>query len=205
MEDDQIMKKIVLIMLLAVAFAFAFTGCTGSESGQTEETTTAAEAETEAATEAAAEEETTTAAVQEGTQTISMGNVEMDIPAAWVYDGDDSTEMAHIYRSADGTVEFQIQAMETGEDVTEETLGEMTQECANEWGYGDIGYNDVTLGGGAIEGKIIPVDASQNPDGKFQRIYTLGKDKTFVAISFEQEGEDTTEMNKALDSVHWLN
>lgn len=198
------MKKIVLIMLLAVAFAFAFTGCTGSESGQTEETTTAAEAETEAATEAAAEEETTTAAVQEGTQTISMGNVEMDIPAAWVYDGDDSTEMAHIYRSADGTVEFQIQAMETGEDVTEETLGEMTQECANEWGYGDIGYNDVTLGG-AIEGKIIPVDASQNPDGKFQRIYTLGKDKTFVAISFEQEGEDTTEMNKALDSVHWLN
>jgi len=198
------MKKIVLIMLLAAAFAFAFTGCTGSESGQTEETTTAAEAETEAATEAAAEEETTTAAVPEGTQTISMGNVEMDIPAAWVYDGDDSTEATHIYRSADGTVEFQIQAMETGEDVTEETLGEMTQECANEWGYGDIGYNDVTLGG-AIEGKIIPVDPSQNPDGKFQRIYTLGKDKTFVAISFEQEGEDTTEMNKAVDSVHWVN
>lgn len=199
------MKKIVLIMLLAAAFAFAFTGCSGSESGQTEETAEATETtETEAATEAAAEEETTTAAVQEGTQTISMGNVEMDIPAAWVYDGDDSTEMAHIYRSADGSVEFQIQAMETGEDVTEETLGEMTQECANEWGYGDIGYNDVTLGG-AIEGKIIPVDPSQNPDGKSQRIYTLGKDKTFVAISFEQEGEDTTEMNKALDSVHWLN
>ena len=61
------------------------------------------------------------------------------------------------------------------------------------------------MGGGAIEGKIIPVDPSQHSDGKFQRIYTLGKDKTFVSISFEQDGEDTTDMNKAVDSVHWLN
>ena len=134
-----------------------------------------------------------------------MGNVEMDIPAAWVYDEEDGAEMTHIYRTADGSVEFQIQAMQTGDDVTEQTLGEMSQQCANEWGYGDIGYYDTTLGGGAIEGKIIPVDPSQHPDGKFQRIYTLGKDKTFVSISFEQDGEDTTEMNKAVDSVRWIN
>ena len=200
------MKRIALIMMIVAAFAFALAGCSGTESGQTEENTAATEAETEAeATTEAAQEETTAAEKPTGTQTITMGNVEMDIPAAWVYDAEDGAEMTHIYRNADGSVEFQIQAMQTGDDVTEQTLGEMTQQCADEWGYGDIGYYDTTLGGGAIEGKIIPVDPSQHPDGKFQRIYTLGKDKTFVSISFEQEGEDTTDMNKAVDSVHWLN
>ncbi len=198
------MKRIALIMMIVAAFAFALAGCSGTESGQTEDTTTATEAETEATTEAA-QEETTAAEEPTGTQTITMGNVEMDIPAAWVYDEEDGAEMTHIYRTADGSVEFQIQAMQTGDDVTEQTLGEMTQQCADEWGYGDIGYYDTTLGGGSIEGKIIPVDPSQHPDGKFQRIYTLGKDKTFVSISFEQEGEDTTDMNKAVDSVHWIN
>ena len=198
------MKRIALIMMLVAAFAFALAGCSGTESGQTEDTTAATETETEATTEAA-QEETTAAEEPAGTQTITMGNVEMDIPAAWVYDEEDGAEMTHIYRNADGSVEFQIQAMQTGDDVTEQTLGEMTQQCADEWGFGDIGYYDTTLGGGAIEGKIIPVDPSQHPDGKFQRIYTLGKDKTFVSISFEQEGEDTTDMNKAVDSVHWIN
>ena len=198
------MKRIALIMMIVAAFAFALAGCSGTESGQTEDTTAATETETEATTEAA-QEETTAAEEPAGTQTITMGNVEMDIPAAWVYDEEDGAEMTHIYRNADGSVEFQIQAMQTGDDVTEQTLGEMTQQCADEWGYGDIGYYDTTLGGGAIEGKIIPVDPSQHPDGKFQRIYTLGKDKTFVSISFEQEGEDTTDMNKAVDSVHWIN
>ena len=198
------MKRIALIMMIVAAFAFALAGCSGTESGQTEDTTAATETETEATTEAA-QEETTAAEEPAGTQTITMGNVEMDIPAAWVYDEEDGAEMTHIYRNADGSVEFQIQAMQTGDDVTEQTLGEMTQQCADEWGYGDIGYYDTTLGGGSIEGKIIPVDPSQHPDGKFQRIYTLGKDKTFVSISFEQEGEDTTDMNKAVDSVHWLN
>ena len=198
------MKRIALIMMIVAAFAFALAGCSGTESGQTEDTTAATETETEATTEAA-QEETTAAEEPAGTQTITMGNVEMDIPAAWVYDEEDGAEMTHIYRNADGSVEFQIQAMQTGDDVTEQTLGEMTQQCANEWGYGDIGYYDTTLGGGSIEGKIIPVDPSQHPDGKFQRIYTLGKDKTFVSISFEQEGEDTTDMNKAVDSVHWIN
>ena len=198
------MKKALIIMVIA-AFAFAFAGCDqNTGSGQTEETTVQAEEETTATTEAA-EEETTTADEPEGYQTITLGNVEMDIPAAWVFDSEDGSEMTHIYRNADGSVEFQIQAMQTGDEVTEQTLGEMTQQCADEWGYGDIGYYDTTLGGGAIEGKIIPVDPSQHPDGKFQRIYTLGKDKTFVSISFEQEGEDTAEMNKAVDSVHWLN
>lgn len=201
------MKRIALIMMIVAAFAFALAGCTGTESGQTEDTTAATEAETEAeATTEAAQEETTTAAAEAvGTQTITLGNVEMDIPENWVYDEEDGAEMTHIYKRADGSVEFQIQAMQTGDDVTEQTLGEMTQQCANEWGYGDIGYYDTTLGGGAIEGKIIPVDPSQHPDGKFQRIYTLGKDKTFVSISFEQDGEDTTEMNKAVDSVRWIN
>lgn len=203
MEADQKMKRIALIMMIVAAFAFALAGCSGTESEQTEDTTAATEAETEATTEAAQEE--TTAEEPEGYQTITMGNVEMDIPAAWVYDEEDGAEMTHIYRTADGSVEFQIQAMQTGDDVTEQTLGEMTQQCADEWGYGEIGYYDTTLGGDAIEGKIIPVDPSQHPDGKFQRIYTLGKDKTFVSISFEQDGEDTTEMNKAVDSVHWLN
>ena len=198
------MKRIALIMMIVAAFAFALAGCSGTESGQTEDTTAATETETEATTEAA-QEETTAAEEPAGTQTITMGNVEMDIPAAWVYDEEDGAEMTHIYRNADGSVEFQIQAMQTGDDVTEQTLGEMTQQCADEWGFGDIGYYDTTLGGGAIEGKIIPVDPSQHPDGKFQRIYTLGKDKTFVSISFEQDGEDTTDMNKAVDSVHWLN
>lgn len=198
------MKRIALIMMIVAAFAFALAGCSGTESGQTEDTTAATETETEATTDAA-QEETTAAEEPAGTQTITMGNVEMDIPAAWVYDEEDGAEMTHIYRNADGSVEFQIQAMQTGDDVTEQTLGEMTQQCADEWGYGDIGYYDTTLGGGSIEGKIIPVDPSQHPDGKFQRIYTLGKDKTFVSISFEQEGEDTTDMNKAVDSVHWLN
>jgi len=198
------MKRIALIMMIVAAFAFALAGCSGTESGQTEDTTAATETETEATTEAA-QEETTAAEEPAGTQTITMGNVEMNIPAAWVYDEEDGAEMTHIYRNADGTVEFQIQAMQTGDDVTEQTLGEMTQQCADEWGFGDIGYYDTTLGGGAIEGKIIPVDPSQHPDGKFQRIYTLGKDKTFVSISFEQEGEDTTDMNKAVDSVHWIN
>jgi len=198
------MKRIALIMMIVAAFAFALAGCSGTESGQTEDTTAATETETEATTEAA-QEETTAAEEPAGTQTITMGNVEMDIPAAWVYDEEDGAEMTHIYRNADGSVEFQIQAMQTGDDVTEQTLGEMTQQCADEWGFGDIGYYDTTLGGGAIEGKIIPVDPSQHPDGKFQRIYTLGKDKTFVSISFEQEGEDTTDMNKAVDSVHWIN
>ncbi len=198
------MKRIALIMMIAAAFAFALAGCTGTESGQTEDTTAATETETEATTDAA-QEETTAAEEPAGTQTITMGNVEMDIPAAWVYDEEDGAEMTHIYRNADGSVEFQIQAMQTGDDVTEQTLGEMTQQCANEWGYGDIGYYDTTLGGGSIEGKIIPVDPSQHPDGKFQRIYTLGKDKTFVSISFEQDGEDTTDMNKAVDSVRWIN
>ena len=200
------MKRIALIMMIVAAFAFALAGCSGTESGQTEDNTAATEAETEAETTTeAAQEETTAAEEPTGTQTITMGNVEMDIPAAWVYDEEDGAEMTHIYRTADGSVEFQIQAMQTGDDVTEQTLGEMTQQCADEWGYGDIGYYDTTLGGGAIEGKIIPVDSSQHPDGKFQRIYTLGKDKTFVSISFEQEGEDTTDMNKAVDSVHWVN
>ena len=200
------MKRIALIMMIVAAFAFALAGCSGTESGQTEDNTAATEAETEAETTTeAAQEETTTAEAPAGTQTITRGNVEMDIPAAWVYDEEDGAEMTHIYRTADGSVEFQIQAMQTGDDVTEQTLGEMSQQCANEWGYGDIGYYDTTLGGGAIEGKIIPVDSSQHPDGKFQRIYTLGKDKTFVSISFEQEGEDTTDMNKAVDSVHWIN
>ena len=199
------MKKKALIIMVIAAFAFAFAGCDqNTGSGQTEETTVQAEEETTATTEAA-EEETTTADEPEGYQTITLGNVEMDIPAAWVFDSEDGSEMTHIYRNADGSVEFQIQAMQTGDEVTEQTLGEMTQQCADEWGYGDIGYYDTTLGGGAIEGKIIPVDPSQHPDGKFQRIYTLGKDKTFVSISFEQEGEDTAEMNKAVDSVHWLN
>ena len=198
------MKRIALIMMIVAAFAFALAGCSGTESGQTEDTTAATETETEATTEAA-QEETTAAEEPAGTQTITMGNVEMNIPAAWVYDEEDGAEMTHIYRNADGTVEFQIQAMQTGDDVTEQTLGEMTQQCADEWGFGDIGYYDTTLGGGSIEGKIIPVDPSQHPDGKFQRIYTLGKDKTFVSISFEQEGEDTTDMNKAVDSVHWIN
>jgi len=198
------MKRIALIMMIVAAFAFALAGCSGTESGQTEDTTAATETETEATTEAA-QEETTAAEEPAGTQTITMGNVEMDIPAAWVYDEEDGAEMTHIYRNADGSVEFQIQAMQTGDDVTEQTLGEMTQQCADEWGFGDIGYYDTTLGGGSIEGKIIPVDPSQHPDGKFQRIYTLGKDKTFVSISFEQEGEDTTDMNKAVDSVHWIN
>ena len=198
------MKRIALIMMIVAAFAFALAGCSGTESGQTEDTTAATETETEATTEAA-QEETTAAEEPAGTQTITMGNVEMNIPAAWIYDEEDGAEMTHIYRNADGTVEFQIQAMQTGDDVTEQTLGEMTQQCADEWGFGDIGYYDTTLGGGAIEGKIIPVDPSQHPDGKFQRIYTLGKDKTFVSISFEQEGDDTTDMNKAVDSVHWVN
>ena len=198
------MKRIALIMMIVAAFAFALAGCSGTESGQTEDTTAATETETEATTEAA-QEETTAAEEPAGTQTITMGNVEMNIPAAWIYDEEDGAEMTHIYRNADGTVEFQIQAMQTGDDVTEQTLGEMTQQCADEWGFGDIGYYDTTLGGGAIEGKIIPVDPSQHPDGKFQRIYTLGKDKTFVSISFEQEGDDTTDMNKAVDSVHWIN
>lgn len=197
------MKKTGLILMITAAFAFALAGCGETDSGQTEDTTAAAEAETEAVTEAAEEE--TTAAETAGTQTITMGNVEMDIPQAWVYDSEDGSEMTHIYRSEDGSVEFQIQAMQTGDEVTEQTLGEMTQQCADEWGYGDIGYNDMKLGGGAIDGKIIPVDPSQHPDGKFQRIYTLGKDRTFVILSFEQDGEDTTDMNNAVDSVHWLN
>lgn len=197
------MKRIALLMMIAAAFAFALAGCGGTESEQTEDTTAATEAETEAATEAT-QEKTTAAEAPAGTQTITMGNVEMDIPAAWVYDEEDSAEMTHIYRTADGSVEFQIQARQTGDDVTEKTLGEMTQQCVDEWGYGDIGYYDTTLGGGSIEGKIIPVDPSQHSDGKFQRIYTLGKDKTFVSISFEQKGEDTTEIDKAVDSIHWL-
>ena len=196
------MKKKALIVLLAVAFAFAFAGCGGEESGQTEETT-AAEAET--ATEATTEEETTTAAAEEqsGYQTIQMGNVEMDIPASWVLDEDDGAEMTHVYRNADGSVEFQIQAMQANSEVDDQVLGEMTQQYADEWGFGDVGYYDETIAG-SIEGKIIPVDVTQHPDGKYQRIYTLGKDKTVVAISFTQDSDDFTEMNKAMETVHWL-
>ena len=75
------MKRIALIMMIVAAFAFALAGCSGTESGQTEDNTAATEAETEAETTTeAAQEETTTAEAPAGTQTITMGNVEMDIP-----------------------------------------------------------------------------------------------------------------------------
>lgn len=197
------MKKKVLAVLMAAAFAFAFAGCGGgTASEQTDETTAAPE--TEAATEAT--EETTTAAAEAeptGDQTIQMGNVEMTIPAAWVYDEEDSSEMTHVYKNSDGSMEFQIEAIQASSDMNDQVLGEMTQEYADEWGFGDVGYYDDTIAG-SIEGKIIPVDESQHPEGKNQRIYTMGKDKTFVAISFKQDSEDFSEMNKAMETVHWL-
>ena len=192
------MKK-VLAILLALVFAFAFAGCGGSGSEQEEETTAA---ETEAVTEAA--EETEVAGEElSGYQTIVMGNVEMDIPAAWVLDDAAGAEMTHVYKSADGSVEFQIEAMQASSDVNSQVLGQMTQEYIDENGLGDAAYYDTTIAG-SIDGLIIPIDASMHPQGKNQRVYTLGKDKTVVAISFLMDGEDFTEMNKAMDSVHWL-
>lgn len=199
-ERRIIMKKKVLMVLMAVVFAFAFTlaGCGGSESEPEEETTAAeTEATTEAeATEAAGEELT-------GTQTIQMGNVEMDIPAAWVYDEAAGAEMTHVYKKADGSVEFQIEAMQASSEVDEAVLGEMTQKYAEQLGFGDVGYYDTTIAG-SISGKIIPVDKEIHPQGKNQRIYTLGKGKTVVAISFLMDGDDFTEMNEALDTVHFM-
>ena len=197
------MKKKALIVLLAVAFAFAFAGCGGEESGQTEETT-AAEAET--ATEAAAEEETTTAAAEEqsGYQTIQMGNVEMDIPASWVLDEDDGAEMTHVYRNADGSVEFQIQAMQANSEVDDQVLGEMTQQYADEWGFGDVGYYDETIAG-SIEGKIIPVDKTQSANGMYQQVITIGKGKTFDILTCQVADYDYTDFNAALKTVRFIN
>ena len=192
------MKKRFMVIAVAAVFALGLTlaGCGSSENEEATETTEA-ETTTEAVTEEASE------AAPAGDQTIQMGNVEMTIPAAWVYDEEDGAEFTHVYKAADGSMEFQIQAIQAPQTMDAALLGEMTQQYADEWGYSDIGYYDDTFGD-SIEGYIIPVDATQHPDGKQQRIYTMGKDKTFVAISFTQDGEDFTEMNKAMDSVHWL-
>ena len=194
------MKKKYLVLAVAVVFALGLTltGCDNSKSVEEDTGATEAETTTEAVTEEAAEE-----AAPTGDQTIQMGNVEMTIPAAWVYDDDDSAEFTHVYKAADGSMDFQIQAIQAPDTIDAALLSEMTQQYADEWGFGDIGYYDQTIAGN-IEGYIIPVDATQHPEGKQQRIYTMGKDKTFVAISFTQDGEDFTEMNKAMGTVHWL-
>lgn len=191
------MKKKFLVLAVAAVFALGFTlaGCGDAETE--EEATEATEAATEEVTEEASE------AVPTGDQVIQMGNVEMTIPAAWVYDEEEGAEMTHVYKAADGSMVFQIEAIQAPDTIDAALLGQMSQQYADEWGYGDIGYYDQTIAG-TIEGKIIPVDATQHPDGKYQRIYLLGKDKTFVAISFTQDSQDFTEMNKAMDSVHWL-
>ena len=92
-----------------------------------------------------------------------------------------------------------------GDEVVlhEAVLGEMTQKYAEQLGFGDVGYYDTTIAG-SISGKIIPVDKEIHPQGKNQRIYTLGKGKTVVAISFLMDGDDFTEMNEALDTVHFM-
>ena len=189
------MKKKLLVLAVAAVFALGF-GLAGCGDSEAEEEAV----ETEAATEEVEEE---TAEAPAGDQTIQMGNVEMTIPAAWVYDDEDSSEMTHVYKAADGSMEFQIEAIQAPDTIDGALLGQMTQQYADEWGYGDVGYYDQTIAG-SIEGYIIPVDGTQHPEGKQQRIYTMGKDTTFVAISFTQDGEDFTEMNKAMDSVHWL-
>ena len=199
------MKKIFIAMLIT-ALCLAFAAC--GETGDTEETTAAAEsetaaAETEAVTETDAEADAEGDEELSGYQTIQMGNVEMDIPASWEINSRAGSEMTHVYKTEDESVEFQIEAMQADADVDDAVLGEMTQEYAEECGFGEIGYYDTTIGG-SIPGKIIPIDATQHPDGVYQRIYTLGKDKTVVAISFIQDSDDFTEMNKALDTVHFL-
>ena len=201
------MKKILVIML-AIAMCFVFASCTQTTDTETPEETTAAAEEENAVDNAeettrAAEEAEGDAEAAEGCQTIQMGNVEMDIPASWEINTRAGSETMNLYKTEDDSVEFQIEAMQTDEDVDDRVLGEMTQKYAEDNGYGEIGYNDVTVGG-SIEGKIIPVDASQNPDGKHQRIYTVGKDRTIVAISFAQDDDDFTEMNKALETVHFF-
>ena len=189
------MKKLLAI-LLAVVFAVAFAGCGGSEAEQEEETT-AAETETvEEATEVEGEE-------LSGYQTIVMGNVEMDIPAAWVLDDAAGAEMTHVYKAADGSMVFQIEAMQASSDVNSQVLGQMTQEYIDESGLGDAAYYDTTIAD-SINGYIIPIDKEMHPQGKNQRVYTLGKDKTVVAISFLMDSDDFTEMNKAMETVHWL-
>ena len=221
------MKKI-LVILLAAVIALALAGCAEKESGgQTAPDATTAE-ETAAPVETAAQNDAAekieaqagseapaadiqpgeklaadkAAAEAGGYQTIQMGNVEMDIPAEWVFDPEAGAEMTHIYRKADGSVEFMIEAMQTASEVDPQVLGQETEEYAAEHGYGDIGYyNDVA---GSIDALIIPVDATQHPQGRYQRIYTVGKDRTVVAISFTQDSDDFTEMNKALDTVHFL-
>ena len=189
------MKKKFMLIAVAVVFALGLT-LTGCGDSSTEEETTEAETTTEAVTEEAAEEAPT------GPQTINLGNVELTIPETWVYDDEDSSEMTRVYKTADGSMEFQIEAMQASSTVDDQVLGEMTQQYADEWGYGDIGYYDQDING--ISGKIIPVDATQHPEGKNQRIYTMGKDKTVVALSFTMDGDDFTEMNEALGTVHWL-
>ena len=195
------MKKKWLIIALAMVFALGFMGCDDQkektvepedphiqEMVQPEEETTAPEA----------------AEAASNTQTITMGNVQMQIPSKWTQDNNESSEMTHVYKTADGNTVFTIEAMQAPAEVDSAVLGETTEEYISELGYAEIGYYDTTVGS-SIEGKIIPVDKGDNPHGKYEQIITIGKGKTVVAICCEQSTDDFTEFNNALETVKFIN
>lgn len=190
------MKKRVLIILMAMAFAFSLAGC-GDETKDETSATKADETTTEAT------EETTLAAAQEneptGNQIISMGNLEMQIPSKWEYSGD-SNDREEIYVSADGSTEFSIEMIQKNDDQSEEGLAESAAEYLEEMGYEEIGYDDMTVGSG-IEAKFTSVDKSLNPNGMYQQLVTMGKGATFYVLSCQQDNDDFTDFDRALDTI----
>ncbi len=190
------MKKRVLIILMAMAFAFSLAGCGEETKGET----SASNAEE---TTVEATEETTLAAAQEneptGNQIISMGSLEMQIPSKWEYSGD-SSDKEEIYASADGSTEFSIEMIQKNDDQSEEGLAESAMEYLQEMGYEEIGYDDMTVGSG-MEAKFTSVDKSMNPNGKYQQLVAMGKGATFYVLSCQQDSDDFTDFDRALDTI----
>ena len=203
------MKKRFLIIIMAAAFAFAFAGCGDDEKAVTTSDDEAASMEALEDTTAEETEQTAEATAAEeptGTQTITMGNVEMEIPAKWVYQESSSSDGEHVYATADGKTTFSIASGQTSEDINSETLAENTEQLVSELGYEDIGYYDTTVGkNDSIEGKIIPVDKTQSANGMYQQVITIGKGKTFDILTCQVADYDYTDFNAALKTVRFIN
>jgi len=191
------MKKKLFMIFMAFTMVLAFAGC-GSDEQDAE---TGGDVSMEAM-----EEETTTAAVEKedptGMQTIELENVQMQIPAGWVYDESESSDKEHVYAAEDGRTVFSIEAIQTGEELDGAGMGSATESYLSELGYRDIGYHDTTVGG-SIEGKRISVDKGTNPSGMNQQIVTVGKDRIFTVISCQQSGDDFSDFDAALRTVRF--